>query len=143
MNKKLIAIILSLILVFSAVLLISGCNKDDENTNIPNESTDSISETEQNSEDASDEKTEGTTDEKESEKLPENSTKPVENQSETSANQSEITTENSTKPIEKPTDKDEPVTCDVCGNVVLNDENSSNMTIGNYCDGNCDGWFDA
>ena len=131
MNKKYIAIIISLVLIFSSVLLISGCNKDDENTIVPNESTTIIPETEQKDDESSTEKTE-----KETEKNTES-----EKESENTSKVDESETEGSTKPVEKPTDKDEPVTCDVCGNLVVKDTGKGDLSVGNYCDGRCDEWF--
>ncbi len=136
MNKKYIAIILSLVLIFSAVMLISGCNKDDESTILPNESTDVVPETEQNSEESSIDETESTTDEKETEKNTE-----TEKESESTSKPDENKTESSTNPVEKPTDNDEPVTCDVCGNLVVKDTGKGDISVGNYCDGKCDEWF--
>ncbi len=117
MNKKYIAIILSLVLIFGAVMLISGCNKDDEGATLPNESTDAISETEQTTEEPSVDATESTT-------------KPEENQ-----------TVSSTKPTETTTDNNEPATCDNCGGIIVDDSDTSHPLIGNYCDGYCDEWM--
>lgn len=131
MNKKYIAIIISLVLIFSAVMLISGCNKNDEGTFLPNESTDVVPETEQKDDELSTEKAE-----KETEKNTES-----EKESENTSKVDESETEGSTKPVEKPTDKDEPVTCDVCGNLVVKDTGKGDLSVGNYCDGRCDEWF--
>ena len=131
MNKKYIAIIISLVLIFSAVMLISGCNKDDEGTILTNESTTIVPETEQKDDELSTEKTE-----KETEKNTES-----EKESENTSKVDESETEGSTKPVEKPTDKDEPVTCDVCGNLVVKDTGKGDLSVGNYCDGRCDEWF--
>ena len=128
MNKKYISVIISILLIFSVTFSIAGCNKDD--TNIPNESTDSIGEIEQTTEEPSIEETESTTDEQETEKATENTSK-----------NDESKTEDSTNPTETTTDSNEPVTCETCGNIVVNDSGSSDISVGNYCDGKCDEWF--
>ena len=111
--------------------MISGCNKDDENTIVPNESTTIVPETEKKDDESSTENTE-----KETEKNTES-----EKESENTSKVDESETEGSTKPVEKPTDKDEPVTCDVCGNLVVKDTGKGDLSVGNYCDGRCDEWF--
>lgn len=131
MNKKYIAIIISLVLIFSSVLLISGCNKDGENTIVPNGSTTIVPETEKKDDESSTEKTE-----KETEKNTE-----AEKESENTSKVDESETEGSTKPVEKPTDKDEPVTCDNCGGIIADLSATGDTLIGNYCDGHCDEWF--
>lgn len=126
MNKKIISIILSLIIVFGAVMIISGCNKDDENKPIINESTHTVVGTEQSTEEAPSNETESNSGEQETENQPEK-------ESETKETESSQT--------EKPTDSDESVTCKTCGNIVLPDSYSGELKVGNYCDGKCDEWL--
>ena len=133
MNKKLIAIILSLILIFGAVMLISGCNKDDD-TIIPNESTDAISETEHTTEEPSAEEPESSTNEEKTEKPTESTSKPDESETESPTKPTETTTKTTT-------DNDEPATCDSCGGIITDLSSTGDTLIGNYCDGNCDEWF--
>lgn len=127
MKKKYLSVILSVLLVFSIVLAISGCNKDDT-TIIPNESTNDFDGTEQSTDDLSANENEGSTDE--NEKETNDTSKPDESE-----------TEVSTNPTETTTDSNEPVTCETCGNIVVNESGSGDISIGNYCDGKCDEWF--
>ena len=127
MKKKYLSVILSVLLVFSIVLAISGCNKDDT-TIIPNESTDKSDETEQSTDEFSANENEGSTDE--NEKETNDTSKPDESEAEVSTN-----------PTETTTDSNEPVTCETCGNIVVNESGSGDISIGNYCDGKCDEWF--
>ena len=127
MNKKLLSVILSVLLIFSVVLTISGCNKDDT-TIIPNESTDKSDETEQSTDEFSANENESSTDE--NEKETNGTSKPDESE-----------TEAPTNPTETTTDSNEPVTCETCGNIVVNEAGSGDISIGNYCDGKCDEWF--
>ncbi len=127
MKKKYLSVILSVLLVFSIVLAISGCNKDDT-TIIPNESTNEFDGTEQSTDDLSANENESSTDE--NEKETNDTSKPDESE-----------TEVSTNPTETTTDSNEPVTCETCGNIVVNESGSGDISIGNYCDGKCDEWF--
>ena len=127
MKKKYLSVILSVLLVFSIVLAISGCNKDDT-TIIPNESTNEFDGTEQSTDDLSANENEGSTDE--NEKETNDTSKPDESEAEVSTN-----------PTETTTDSNEPVTCETCGNIVVNESGSGDISIGNYCDGKCDEWF--
>ncbi len=43
--------------------------------------------------------------------------------------------------VEHTSDKNEPVTCDVCGNLIVKDTGTGDLSVGNYCDGQCDEWF--
>lgn len=135
MNKKYIAIIISLVLIFSSVLLISGCNKDDENTIVPNESTTVVPETEIANEDSSTEETEGTA---ENETITDNKVDKDESTTEIES-QPPVDIEETT--VEHTSGKNEPVTCDVCGNLVVKDTGKGDLSVGNYCDGRCDEWF--
>lgn len=135
MNKKYIAIIISLVLIFSSVLLISGCNNDDENTTAPNGSTTVAPETEIASEDSSMEKTEGTA---ENETITDNKADKDESTTEIES-QPPVNVEGTT--VEHTSGKNEPVTCDVCGNLIVKDTGKGDLSVGNYCDGQCDEWF--
>ena len=135
MNKKYIAIIISLVLIFSSVLLISGCNNDDENTTAPNGSTTVAPETEIASEDSSMEKTEGTA---ENETITDNKVDKNESTTEIES-QPPVNVEGTT--VEHTSGKNEPVTCDVCGNLIVKDTGKGDLSVGNYCDGQCDEWF--
>ena len=129
MNRKYLSIILSIILILSVVFAISGCNKDDDSI-IPNESSDAISETEQGTEESSVEEPESSTNEEKTEKPTESTSKPDELKTETPTNPTETTTEN-----------DEPATCDNCGGIITDFSATGDTLIGNYCDGHCDEWF--
>lgn len=124
--KKNIAIILSLIIVFSAVMIISGCNKNDENQPVINESTGAITEPDSSTESNSIQETESTS---------------VENKNETEAETESATKETEPNHTEKPTNSDEPVTCDACGNIIASNSQSGDISIGNFCDGKCDEWL--
>lgn len=132
MNKKYLAVILSTLLVFGIVFVISGCNKED-NTDLQTESTDVIDNTEQNSEEPSADKSENSADT--------NGTEETEKESESTSNVDEDKTEVSTSPSDSTTESDEPETCKTCGNIVLSNSYSGNLAIGNYCDGRCDEWL--
>lgn len=127
MKKKYLSVILSVLLVFSIVLAISGCNKDDT-TIIPNESTNEFDGTEQSTDGLSANENESSTDV--NEKETNDTSKPDESE-----------TEVSTNPTETTTDSNEPVTCETCGNIVVNESGSGDISVGNYCDGKCDEWF--
>ncbi len=129
MNRKYLSIILSIILILSVVFAISGCNKDDDNI-IPNESSDAISETEQNAEESSVKEPESSANEEKTEKPTESTSKP-----------DELKTETPTNPTETTTDNDESVTCDNCGGIIADLSATGDTLIGNYCDGHCDEWF--
>ena len=141
MNKKHLAAILSLVLVFSAVIMISGCNKDDEDTNVSNTGT---PEKEIFNEDKSTKETEGTA-ENETVTEDDKSKATTDNKS----NNDEVTTEIESQPpvkvddttVEHTSGKNEPVTCDVCGNLLIKDTGKGDVSVGNYCDGNCDEWY--
>ena len=125
MNKKYISIILSVLLIFSVAFGIAGCNKDD-NTIIPNESTDAIGETEQTTEESSIEETESATDEKVTESTSQND----DPETETTTNPTETTTENT-----------KPAVCETCGGLIVDESDTNLPLIGNYCDGYCDEWL--
>ncbi len=129
MNKKYLSVILSILLIFSVVLAISGCNKDDT-TIIPNESTNEFDGTEKSTDELSADEEENATDEKETQKEVNDTSKLDESK-----------TEVPTIPTEKTTDSNEPVTCKTCGNIVVNESGSGDISVGNYCDGKCDEWF--
>ena len=135
MNKKYIAIIISLVLIFSSVLLISGCYNDDENTTAPNGSTTVAPETEIASEDSSMEETEDTA---ENETITDNKADKDESTTEIES-QPPVNVEGTT--VEHTSGKNEPVTCDVCGNLIVKDTGKGDLSVGNYCDGQCDEWF--
>lgn len=132
MNKKYIAIITSLVLIFSSVLLISGCNKVDKNNDA---STTVTPETEIANEDSSMEETEGTA---ESETITDNKADKDESTTEIES-QPPVNVEGTT--VEHTSGKNEPVTCDVCGNLIVKDTGKGDLSVGNYCDGQCDEWF--
>ena len=132
MNKKYIAIFVSLVLIFSSVLLISGCNKEDGNTDT---STTVTPETEIVNEDSSMEETEGTA---ENETITDNKADKDESTTEIES-QPPVNVEGTT--VEHTSGKNEPVTCDVCGNLIVKDTGKGDLSVGNYCDGQCDEWF--
>ena len=124
MNKKIISIILSLVLLFGIVMMISGCNKDD-NTMTPDESTNAIVETEPTTEESSAEETESVT---------------QETSTESTSKNNEITTEASTNSAET-TETTQPAVCEICGGLIVDESDTSVPVIGNYCDGYCDEWL--
>ncbi len=130
MNKKFIAVILAVVVILGAVMFISGCNKDDDGTTLPNESTSTTPETEQTTEEPSVEGTESTSGEKETEKQTEKETE-AEPQ----------TSKPATSQTEKPTDNDEPATCDKCGGIIVDNSDTDLPLVGKYCDGKCDEWL--
>ncbi len=137
MNKKYIAIIISLVLIFSSVLLISGCNKKDDSTTA---STTFTPETEIALENDS---TESTTEDKtitESDKS-ELTTNGNEDEEVTTELESQPTVKVEDTTVEHTSGKNEPVTCDVCGNIIVKDTGKGDVSVGNYCDGQCDEWF--
>lgn len=139
MNKKNIAIVLSIMLIFGAIMLISGCSKDNENTITPNESTTEIA-----NEDSSINETEGTAENEtitEDDKSQSTTDSKVDKDESTTGIESQppVNVEGTT--VEHTSGKDEPVTCDVCGNLVVNDTGKGDLSVGNYCDGKCDEWF--
>ena len=123
MNKKIIPIILSLVLIFGVIMMISGCNKDDNV--MTDESTNAIVETDPTTEESSIEETEGGTQETETENISEND---------------ESQTEASTNSAEK-TETTQPAVCEICGGLIVDESDTSVPVIGNYCDGYCDEWL--
>ncbi len=127
MTKRIIAIILAIVLIFGAVAMISGCSKDDDTSATPSESTDMNNSSEESTD-------EPVTEEKEDISGEETENK-AENDTESEENKTEPTQ------TEKPTDADEPATCETCGKEILSDSYSGELTIGEYCDGKCDEWL--
>lgn len=139
MKKRIIAIIVSVILIFGVVMLISGCNKEDENTPVMNESTDANVETEESTEEPSVEdkentsgenETENTSSEKETEKRPEKESEATEAPTNKTENPTETITENKNSDI-----------CENCGGIIVDNSDKDLPLVGNYCDGMCDEWL--
>ncbi len=130
MKKRIIAIILSVVLIFGAVATISGCNKDEDTGATPNESTDVNNNSEESTDESSTDEQEDVSSEKETENDTENKTDA----------EADVTDATPSEPT-SPTDKNEPAKCKSCGKEILPDSYSGELVVGEYCDGKCDEWL--
>lgn len=136
MNKKIIAIIITVLLLFVSAVAITSCNKDEDTTTTTNPTTEDVGSNDENVSDDT------------SEDIVENETKTDNDKSESTTDNKIDKDENTTgiesQPpvkVEQTSDKDEPETCKTCGNVVVPDSYKGDMIIGEYCDGMCDEWM--
>lgn len=135
MKKKIIAIILAVILILGAIVLISGCSKDEGGETTTNPTFENVPSDKENGN--ADEIVPENTDKNEPVKPDENSGEKPSEQSKPS----EGLTEENTSQATSPTKPDSSAICDVCGGTIVSDKGNGEISVGNYCDGKCDEWF--
>ncbi len=140
MNKKVVAIIVTVVIVLVAVIAVVIGTADkptyDETPNNTNEQNNVSGDT--LAEDNVFVPNENVSDDNASNEA---STPSTDNKNESVSNDKNEPSTNKTEPSTGSNDKDEPVTCQYCGNEIKKPYGSGQPDIGAYCDGYCQEWL--